>query len=133
MGYAEASATSVKTTAKSFPTIPRFLPHLLQVRLLLTPAAGTSPHQWQSRGFALLEKIGGEPLGDRKILGSSYPRSSMTAQRPNRAGFVPLYIKHSRQFCHLEQLVHMLVQVHELEPSTLIPDGSVSPNQLANS
>jgi hypothetical protein len=83
----------------------------------------------------ILEKIGSQfSLAVRTILGSGYSvRSSVASQRPDRAGLVPLNIKHSRQSCHPEQLVYLIAQVYEPKLSTLIPNGCMSPNQLAYS
>src|SRR5271167_1081606 len=58
-------------------------------------------------------------------------RRGAGGQRPDRTVCIPINIEHRGQSCHLEQLAYAIVQVCKSQMTTLVSNGGVSFDQLA--
>src|SRR5438094_10031172 len=134
MGIAEAIAITKIVTAKNFAILPSRVAGNRSAFLAL----------FQSNLFSISTRKANKNLDDQQRLREAAPaikdfalrhrlRRSVTAKRLNCASLILLNIEDRGQPRHLEQVMHSLIQVCELQFSTLVTNRCVSLNQLPDS
>src|SRR5271157_1314847 len=75
---------------------------------------------------------GGAVIGRSSNSGILRRPARALLERPNRRVLVVVDVEHGEQAGDLQQVAHVLVQVHQLEFAALVPQGGVVANQLAD-
>ena len=134
MGIAEAIAITKIVTAKNFAILPSRVAGNRSAFLAL----------FQSNLFSISTRKANKNLDDQQRLREAAPaikdfalrhrlRRSVTAKRLNCASLILLNIEDRGQPRHLEQVMHSLIQVCELQFPRLVANRCVSLNQLPDS